>query len=282
MTPAPHHRRAGQGCRSRLVASEKFSATQGCSQRRRDTAGNEKPRQDLQLWLQLYADQAQPLRLETGGIEAWPERALPSSRARAAILSADHAHQLRNSAVAREYGPRCIEILAQMAGLTDELPAAAAVRLAALKELLDRGFGRATVAAQRRRRLRPDLNSYPNGHHGKHRARARARSDQHGAAVAADFIVASDGESLRTEPGGPGRTLRAASMGWCCRIMRPHLMLIATASACPFRHFAIGEELSGLAFGARLSPSPIDRDLGRLRDSPAERTFSCHHATNSR
>ena len=48
---------------------------------------------------------------------------------------------------ARQYGPRCIEILATMAGLTDE-PAASAepVRLGALRELLDRGFGKAVQA----------------------------------------------------------------------------------------------------------------------------------------
>jgi hypothetical protein len=49
--------------------------------------------------------------------------------------------------LAREHGPACIKLLAAMAGLLpDEPPAVAeAVRLAALKELLDRGFGRATL-----------------------------------------------------------------------------------------------------------------------------------------
>jgi hypothetical protein len=47
--------------------------------------------------------------------------------------------------IAQEFGPRCIEILAAMAGLTDGPPATAEpVRLGALKELLDRAYGRAT------------------------------------------------------------------------------------------------------------------------------------------
>jgi hypothetical protein len=50
---------------------------------------------------------------------------------------------------AREYGPRCIEALAVMAGLGDGPPASAEpVRLGALKELLDRGFGRATLSLE--------------------------------------------------------------------------------------------------------------------------------------
>jgi hypothetical protein len=48
---------------------------------------------------------------------------------------------------ARQFGPQGILKLAQMAGLlTDEPPAEAeAVRLGALKELLDRGYGKATT-----------------------------------------------------------------------------------------------------------------------------------------
>jgi len=47
--------------------------------------------------------------------------------------------------IAQEFGPRCIEILAAMAGLTDGPPATAEpVRLGALKEPLDRAYGRAT------------------------------------------------------------------------------------------------------------------------------------------
>src|SRR4051812_26990833 len=47
--------------------------------------------------------------------------------------------------LAREFGPAGIAKLAQMAGLTDGTPAEAeAVRLGALRELLDRGFGRPT------------------------------------------------------------------------------------------------------------------------------------------
>ena len=47
--------------------------------------------------------------------------------------------------LAREFGPAGITKLAEMAGLAPGMPAEAeAVRLGALKELLDRGFGRAT------------------------------------------------------------------------------------------------------------------------------------------
>jgi hypothetical protein len=47
--------------------------------------------------------------------------------------------------VARPYGPSCIAALAALAGLTSE-PAAAneAVRVAAMKELLDRSYGKPT------------------------------------------------------------------------------------------------------------------------------------------
>jgi hypothetical protein len=48
--------------------------------------------------------------------------------------------------LAREHGPAAIAVLAQMAGLTDEPPAETeAVRLGALRELLDRGFGKPTL-----------------------------------------------------------------------------------------------------------------------------------------
>ena len=48
--------------------------------------------------------------------------------------------------LARQFGAAGIAKLAQMAGLADGLPAEAeAVRVAAIKELLDRGFGKSTV-----------------------------------------------------------------------------------------------------------------------------------------
>lgn len=47
--------------------------------------------------------------------------------------------------LAREFGPAGITKLAEMAGLAPGTPAEAeAVRVAAIKELLDRGFGKAT------------------------------------------------------------------------------------------------------------------------------------------
>jgi hypothetical protein len=47
--------------------------------------------------------------------------------------------------LARQYGPAGITKLAEMAGLEPGVPAEAeAVRVAAIKELLDRGYGRAT------------------------------------------------------------------------------------------------------------------------------------------
>jgi hypothetical protein len=48
--------------------------------------------------------------------------------------------------VARQYGPAVIERLAMMAGVVPDCPGAdnAAVQVAAMRELLDRGFGRAT------------------------------------------------------------------------------------------------------------------------------------------
>lgn len=49
--------------------------------------------------------------------------------------------------VARQYGPASIERLAMMAGLMPDQPGADshAVQVVALKELLDRGFGKATT-----------------------------------------------------------------------------------------------------------------------------------------
>ena len=48
--------------------------------------------------------------------------------------------------LAREFGPAGITKLAEMAGLAPGTPAEAeAVRVAAIKELLDRGFGKATL-----------------------------------------------------------------------------------------------------------------------------------------
>jgi hypothetical protein len=46
---------------------------------------------------------------------------------------------------AREHGPRCIEILAEMAGIDGPGAANEAVRLGAARELLDRGFGKPTT-----------------------------------------------------------------------------------------------------------------------------------------
>jgi hypothetical protein len=48
--------------------------------------------------------------------------------------------ELRDAA--REHGPRCIEILAEMAGIDGPGAANEAVRLGAARELLDRGYGR--------------------------------------------------------------------------------------------------------------------------------------------
>jgi hypothetical protein len=45
---------------------------------------------------------------------------------------------------AREHGPRVIQILAEMAGIDGPGAANEAVRLGAARELLDRGFGKAT------------------------------------------------------------------------------------------------------------------------------------------
>ena len=48
--------------------------------------------------------------------------------------------------LARQYGPAAIAKLAEMAGLAPGMPAEAeAVQIAALKELLDRGFGKVTL-----------------------------------------------------------------------------------------------------------------------------------------
>jgi hypothetical protein len=47
---------------------------------------------------------------------------------------------------ARRYGPACITILAQMAGIDGPGATNEAVRVAAVRELLDRGFGRPTQA----------------------------------------------------------------------------------------------------------------------------------------
>jgi hypothetical protein len=61
---------------------------------------------------------------------------------------------------ARRYGPACITTLAQMAGLTGGKPIAnPAVRVAAMRELLDRGYGKATqpVAGDRNAPLLVDF-----------------------------------------------------------------------------------------------------------------------------
>ena len=140
-----------------------------------------------------HADQAQPC--------AWKQAVSGVARTRTSFKPGQSGNPLgrpRTSyeiqAVAREYGPRCIEILAQMAGLTDELPAAAeAVRLAALKELLDRGFGRATLPLSGDAASGPTsilIEWAPASTEPAHEPAAI-----NGAAVAADFIVASDGES---------------------------------------------------------------------------------------
>jgi hypothetical protein len=60
----------------------------------------------------------------------------PSGRPRVTI-------EIRDAA--RRFGPSCIATLAQMAGLTGAKPVAnPGVRVAAMKELLDRGYGKAT------------------------------------------------------------------------------------------------------------------------------------------
>ena len=48
--------------------------------------------------------------------------------------------------LAKRHGPGCVAILARMAGLIPNQPAAVAeqARIAAVKELLDRGYGKAT------------------------------------------------------------------------------------------------------------------------------------------
>jgi hypothetical protein len=49
-------------------------------------------------------------------------------------------------AAAREHGPQCVAILAQLAGIDGPGAANEAVRLGAARELLDRGFGRPVQA----------------------------------------------------------------------------------------------------------------------------------------
>jgi hypothetical protein len=53
-------------------------------------------------------------------------------------------HEVRT--IAQQFGPAVIERLAMMAGVVPDCPGAdnAAVQVAAMRELLDRGFGRAT------------------------------------------------------------------------------------------------------------------------------------------
>jgi hypothetical protein len=47
--------------------------------------------------------------------------------------------------LARQHGPACITLLAEMSGLLPGKPAEAeAARIAAIKEILDRGYGKAT------------------------------------------------------------------------------------------------------------------------------------------
>lgn len=45
-------------------------------------------------------------------------------------------------AAAREHGPRCVAILAELAGINGPGAANEAVRLGAVRELIDRGYGR--------------------------------------------------------------------------------------------------------------------------------------------
>jgi hypothetical protein len=48
-------------------------------------------------------------------------------------------------AAAREHGPQCVAILAELAGIAGPGAANEAVRLGAARELLDRGFGKPTT-----------------------------------------------------------------------------------------------------------------------------------------
>jgi hypothetical protein len=49
-------------------------------------------------------------------------------------------------AAARQHGPQCVAILAQLAGIDGPGATNEAVRLGAVRELIDRGFGRAVQA----------------------------------------------------------------------------------------------------------------------------------------
>ena len=60
-------------------------------------------------------------------------------------LGATNKHTADIKAIAQPYGPAAIALLAEMSGLAPGVRAEPdAVRIAAIKELLDRGFGKAT------------------------------------------------------------------------------------------------------------------------------------------
>ena len=60
-------------------------------------------------------------------------------------LGVPNKHTAEIRAVASQYGPAIIAKLAEMSGVIPGIPAESeTVRVAAMKELLDRGFGRAT------------------------------------------------------------------------------------------------------------------------------------------
>ena len=70
---------------------------------------------------------------------------------------------LRDPPSCREFDPAGITKLAEMAGLAPGTPAESAVRVAAIKELLDRGFGKATLPISGDAEAPPRLDHFPLG-----------------------------------------------------------------------------------------------------------------------